>query len=208
MGKNWIKTQCVAEKPLGKNTVILYENTVIPEKNAIFRVSPYFDRPPHKNLRASLKSEIIMENVEDKVLSQSVAEFHLQCSVSQNLGVAPCAYPQNTLIAHAIHVCQYRQVCDKWQGILGLYRICLGWLQLGHLLGLATLHRMRQGLCVLHRTWIANAKCGCWSLSATRSRLDHQFHCPCGTPKWVKTRLAASLRQGLIVILSAKSIHA
>jgi len=42
MGKNWIKTQCVAKKPLGKNTVILYENTVIPEKNAIFRVSPYF----------------------------------------------------------------------------------------------------------------------------------------------------------------------
>jgi hypothetical protein len=36
MEKNWIKTQCVAKKPLGKNTVILYVNTVIPEKNDNF----------------------------------------------------------------------------------------------------------------------------------------------------------------------------
>jgi hypothetical protein len=54
----------------------------------------------------------------------------------------------------------------------------------------------------------ANAKCGCLLLSATRSGLVRLHHCPYGTPKWVKTRLAASLRQGLMVILSAKSIHA
>lgn len=51
MRKNWIKTQCVAKKPLGKNTVILYENTVIPEKNVIFGVVPHkYGPPPLKNL--------------------------------------------------------------------------------------------------------------------------------------------------------------
>jgi hypothetical protein len=54
----------------------------------------------------------------------------------------------------------------------------------------------------------ASAGCENSLLSATGSGPDHQFHCPYGTPKWVKTRLAASLRQGLMVILSAKSSHA
>ena len=45
MGKNWIKTQCVAKKPLGKNTVILYENTV-------FGLDLLFlENPPLKNFR-------------------------------------------------------------------------------------------------------------------------------------------------------------
>jgi hypothetical protein len=36
MGKNWIKTQCVAKKPLGKKTVILYKKTVILYKNTVW----------------------------------------------------------------------------------------------------------------------------------------------------------------------------
>jgi hypothetical protein len=50
MGKNWIKTQCVAKKPLGKNTVILYENTVILDKNTVFGLDLLFlkDPPPQK----------------------------------------------------------------------------------------------------------------------------------------------------------------
>lgn len=149
-----------------------------------------------------------MEISRDIGSNQLAAEFHLQYSVSQNLGVVPCAFLQNTLKDHAIHVCLSFQVGNSPQEIQLLNRIGLEWLQQGYLLGLATLRKMPQGLYVLHRTWIANAKCGCWSLSATKLKRDHLFHCPCGTPKWVKTRLAASLRQGLIVILSAKSIHA
>jgi len=52
MGKNWIKTQCVAKKPLGKNTVILYENTVILDKNTVLAwVDPHIKgTPPSKIL--------------------------------------------------------------------------------------------------------------------------------------------------------------
>jgi hypothetical protein len=55
---------------------------------------------------------------------------------------------------------------------------------------------------------IANAEYERLCCCEAGSGPDHQFHCPYGTPKWVKTRLAASLRQGLMVILSAKSSHA
>jgi len=149
-----------------------------------------------------------MEIVGDKVSSQLAVGFHLQCSVFQNLGGALCAFPQNILKVHAVHVCQYQRVNDIQQGIQWLNCIGLGWLRLSHLLGLAMLHRMRLRLYVLHRTWIASAECVRLCCYATKLGLDHRFHCPCGTPKWVKTRLAASLRQGLIVILSAKSSHA
>lgn len=149
-----------------------------------------------------------MESAVDKVLNQSVAEFHRQYSGFQNPEAVLSFCPQNIRTGHAAHVCHCWQGCDTLQGILGLNRIGLGLPLPSHLLGLATLHRMRQGLCVLHRTLIASAGCAYSLLSATGSGPDHQFHCPYGTPKWVKTRLAASLRQGFTVILSAKSSHA
>jgi hypothetical protein len=149
-----------------------------------------------------------MESVEDKVLNQSVAGFHLQYFGFQNLEAVLCAFLQNIQTGRATHAYRCWQGCGTLQGILGLNRIGLGLPRPGHLLGLAALHRMRQGLYVLHKTLIASAGCAYWLLSATRSGPDHQFHCPYGTPKWVKTRLAASLRQGLMVILSAKSSHA
>jgi hypothetical protein len=149
-----------------------------------------------------------MEIVGDKVLSQSVVEFHLQYSESQSPVAKPCVFPQSILTDHAAHAYQCWQGCDTLQGILGLNRIGLGLLLRGCLQGLAALHRMRQGLCVLHRILIANAANERLCCCEAGSGPDHQFHCPYGTPKWVKTRLAASLRQGLMVILSAKSSHA
>lgn len=149
-----------------------------------------------------------MESVEDTKLNQSMLEFHRQYSVFQNRLAKPCVSLQSIRIGHAAHVCQCWQECGTLLGILGLNRIGLGLPLPACQQGLAALHRMRQGLDVLQRTLIASAGYGYWLLSATRSILDHQFHCPYGTPKWVKTRLAASLRQGLMVILSAKSSHA
>ena len=140
--------------------------------------------------------------------NQSIVEFRQQCSVSQCLGGVLCGSLQNTLKDHVVHVCQYRQGYGMSQGILWLNHICLEWLRLMNQLNLEVLRKKSQALCVLHRIWIANAKCACLSLNATRSGLLRLSYCPCGAPKWVKTRLAAFLRQGLIVILSAKSSHA
>ena len=149
-----------------------------------------------------------MESVEDTKLSQSVAGFHRQYSGFQNPVAKPCAFPRSIQTGHVAHAYQCWQGCGTLQGILGLNRIGLGLPRPGHLLGLAALRRMRQGLCVLHRTLIASAGCERLCCYEAGSILNRQFHCPYGTPKWVKTRLAASLRQGFTVILSAKSSHA
>jgi len=149
-----------------------------------------------------------MENEAYTRLSQSVAEFHRISSESQTLAGSTCAALQSTQTNHAIQAYQCLRGHGMSQGIARLCQSGLGLLLQAGPQGQEALRRMSQGLCVRHRTLIANAKCEYLSLSATRSRLLRQHYCPYGTPKWVKTRLAASLRQGLMVILSAKSSHA
>ena len=166
--------------------------------------SPFLGMTPLKNLDPAL----IMESAEDKVLNQSVVGFRLQYFVFQSLVAKTYDCLQSIGIGRAAQAYQCLQGHDMSQGIAGLYRTYLGSLRPGHQPFLEALHRMFQGLCVLHKTLIANARCEHLSQSATRSGLVRLHHCPYGTPKWVKTRLAASLRQGLMVILSAKSSHA
>ena len=149
-----------------------------------------------------------METAANIKLSQSMIGFHRQCFVSQSLEAKIFCFLQNTLINREALFCLCWQGHGMSQGIVWLCRICLEWLRPGHQLNLEALRRMSRELCVLHRIWFASARCGCLLRSATRSRLVRQLHVPYGTPKWVKTRLAASLRQGLTVILSAKSSHA
>lgn len=170
---------------------------------------PILGRPPLQIFRPSIfRGPPIMENVGDKALSQSVVGFHQRYFGSLSPEAKPYALLQSIQIGRATPAYQCWPVHGMWQGIEGLYRICLEWLRLGHQQALEALRRMSQGLCVLHRILIASAECVCWLQSATRSESIRLHHVPYGTPKWVKTRLAASLRQGLIVILSAKSSHA
>ena len=149
-----------------------------------------------------------MEISADIGSNQLMLGFRQQCSVFQCLGGVLRGSPQNTLINHLVHVCQYRQGYGMWRGILWLNRICLEWLRLMNQPVREAFHKTCLGPDVLHRIWIANAKCEHLLNYATRSGLLRLSYCPCGTPMWVKTRLAASLRQGLMVILSAKSSHA
>jgi len=149
-----------------------------------------------------------MEIVGDIKLNQLMLGFRLQCFESQNLAGEWIVSPQSIQIGRVVPAYQYLQGHGMWQGIAGLYRTYLEWLRPGCLSDLEALRRMSQGLCVLHRILIASAECVCWLQSATRSESIRLHHVPYGTPKWVKTRLAASLRQGLMVILSAKSSHA
>ena len=141
-------------------------------------------------------------------LNRLVVESHLPSSEFQSLAGGFVVFLQSIQTGRAALVYQCLRVHGMSQKIQWLYRIYPEWPQQGYLQALEALRRMCQGLCVLHRTLFASAECGCLLLSATGSGLVRLHHCPCGTPKWVKTRLAASLRQGLMVILSAKSIHA
>ena len=149
-----------------------------------------------------------MEIAGDIKLSLAMLEFHRQYFGSRSPEAAQSVSLGNSLISLEAPACLSLQVKGKLHGSLGLCHSVIGWLLPNCLPVRVALHRMCQGLDVLHRTLIASARCAYWLQSATGLGLDHQFHCPCGTPKWVKTRLAASLRQGLMVILSAKSIHA
>lgn len=186
------------------NSSIIYPLTY--EK--YFHVPTQEGPPPQKVFGPLFLSGLIMEISGGKGSNLSELGFRQLCSEFQSPLAKQSVSLQNILIGHAALAYQCLRVCGKWQGILGLNRIGLGWLLRGYLRGLEGHHRIYRGLCVLHKTLIANARYEYWLLNATRSGRDHQFHCPCGTPKWVKTRLAASLRQGLMVILSAKSIHA